>query len=44
MGSFHATHHSSLQVDWLAGSHADVRWRWPVVRWIITTPEYHHWG
>jgi sterol desaturase/sphingolipid hydroxylase (fatty acid hydroxylase superfamily) len=83
--SFHAIHHSSLQMDWLAGSrmhlfdvlvtraaafipvfalgfaqpalyaylafvsvhavyiHANVRWRWPGVRWAIATPEYHHW-
>jgi len=83
--SFHAIHHSSLQMDWLAGSrmhlvdvlatraaaflpvfalgfapaalyaylafvsvhavyiHANVRWRWPGVRWVIATPEYHHW-
>lgn len=83
--SFHAIHHSSLKMDWLAGSrmhpvdvvvtrsvaflpvfllgfappalyaylvfvsfhavfiHANVRWRFPYLRWIITTPEYHHW-
>lgn len=83
--NFHAIHHSSLQMDWLAGSrmhlvdvlvtraagflpvfvlgfspaalyaylafvsihavyiHANVRWRWPVLRWVIATPEYHHW-
>jgi len=83
--NFHAIHHSSLQLDWLAGSrmhvvdvlvtraagfipifilgfapaalyayvafvsihavyiHANVRWRWPVLRWVIATPEYHHW-
>lgn len=83
--SFHAIHHSSLEMDWLAGSrmhlvdglvtrsvgflpvfilgfapaalyayvafvsihavyiHANVRWRWPVLRWVIATPEYHHW-
>jgi sterol desaturase/sphingolipid hydroxylase (fatty acid hydroxylase superfamily) len=83
--SFHAIHHSSLQLDWLAGSrmhivdalvtraaafvpifilgfapaalyayvafvsihavfiHTNVRWRWPVLRWVIATPEYHHW-
>ena len=83
--SFHAIHHSSLEMDWLAGSrmhlvdvvvtraagflpvfvlgfsqgallaylafvsihavyiHANVRWRWPLLRWIIATPEYHHW-
>jgi sterol desaturase/sphingolipid hydroxylase (fatty acid hydroxylase superfamily) len=23
--------------------HANVRWRFPVLRWILTTPEYHHW-
>jgi sterol desaturase/sphingolipid hydroxylase (fatty acid hydroxylase superfamily) len=83
--SFHAIHHSSLKLDWLAGSrmhivdvivtravaflpvfvlgfaapalyaylaalsfhavfiHANVRWRFPYLRWVITTPEYHHW-
>jgi sterol desaturase/sphingolipid hydroxylase (fatty acid hydroxylase superfamily) len=83
--SFHAIHHSSMQMDWLAGSrmhpvdvvvtravailpvfvlgfstaafytylafvslhavliHANVRWRFPYLRWLITTPEYHHW-
>jgi sterol desaturase/sphingolipid hydroxylase (fatty acid hydroxylase superfamily) len=83
--SFHAIHHSSRELDWLAGSrmhlldvfvtraaaflpvfvlgfapaalyaylvfvsfhavyiHANVRWRWPYLRWLITTPEYHHW-
>jgi len=83
--SFHAIHHSSTQMDWLAGSrmhvvdvvvtravaflpvfalgfaqpalqvyvaivsfhavfiHANVRWRFPYLRWLITTPEYHHW-
>jgi sterol desaturase/sphingolipid hydroxylase (fatty acid hydroxylase superfamily) len=83
--NFHAIHHSSLQLDWLAGSrmhlvdvlatraagflpvfvlgfspaalyaylafvsihavfiHANVRWRWPVLRWVLATPEYHHW-
>jgi sterol desaturase/sphingolipid hydroxylase (fatty acid hydroxylase superfamily) len=83
--SFHAIHHSSQKLDWLAGSrmhvvdvvitravafvpvfvlgfapqalyaylifvsfhavfiHANVRWRFPVLRWIVTTPEYHHW-
>lgn len=83
--SFHAIHHSSLQMDWLAGSrmhivdvmitravsflpifilgfapaalyaylvfvsfhaefiHANVRWRFPALRWLISTPEYHHW-
>ena len=83
--NFHAIHHSSLQMDWLAGSrshlvdvlvnrtlafvpifvmgfapaaiyaylvfvsfhavyiHANVRHRWPVIRWIIATPEFHHW-
>lgn len=23
--------------------HANVRWRFPYLRWIVTTPEYHHW-
>jgi sterol desaturase/sphingolipid hydroxylase (fatty acid hydroxylase superfamily) len=83
--SFHAIHHSSLKLDWLAGSrmhlvdvlatravaflpvfvlgfapaalyaylvfvsfhavfiHANVRWRFPGLRWVISTPEYHHW-
>jgi sterol desaturase/sphingolipid hydroxylase (fatty acid hydroxylase superfamily) len=83
--SFHAIHHSSLKMDWLAGSrihpldavvtrgiaylpvfllgfapgalyaylafvsfhavfiHANVRWRFPYLRWLIATPEYHHW-
>jgi sterol desaturase/sphingolipid hydroxylase (fatty acid hydroxylase superfamily) len=83
--NFHAIHHSSLKLDWLAGSrmhlvdvivtravaflpvfvlgfaapalyaylallsfhavfiHANVRWRFPYLRWVITTPEYHHW-
>jgi sterol desaturase/sphingolipid hydroxylase (fatty acid hydroxylase superfamily) len=83
--SFHAIHHSSQKLDWLAGSrmhvvdsmvtravaflpvfvlgfaapalyaylallsfhavfiHANVRWRFPWLRWVITTPEYHHW-
>lgn len=83
--SFHAIHHSSEKMDWLAGSrmhpvdvvvtravaflpvfvfgfaasalyvylafvsfhavfiHANVRWRFPYLRWVITTPEYHHW-
>jgi sterol desaturase/sphingolipid hydroxylase (fatty acid hydroxylase superfamily) len=83
--NFHAIHHSSRELDWLAGSrmhlvdvlvtraaaflpvfvlgfappalyaylvfvslqavyiHANVRWRWPYLRWVIATPEYHHW-
>lgn len=83
--SFHAIHHSSLHMDWLAGSrshivdtvvnrffgfipifalgfaqpalyayilfvsfhavyiHANVNHRWPYLRWILTTPEFHHW-
>lgn len=82
---FHAIHHSSLQMDWLAGSrshlvdtianrllgfipifvlgfspaalyayvlfvsfhavyiHANVNHRWPYLRWIVATPEFHHW-
>jgi sterol desaturase/sphingolipid hydroxylase (fatty acid hydroxylase superfamily) len=82
---FHAIHHSSREMDWLAGSrmhlvdslttraaafvpifvlgfsqaalvayvafvsvhavyiHSNTRWRFPVLRWIIATPEYHHW-
>jgi len=83
--NFHAIHHSSQHLDWLAGSrmhivdvlatrmagflpifilgfapgalyaylvfvsfhavyiHANVRWRWPGLRWVIATPEFHHW-
>jgi sterol desaturase/sphingolipid hydroxylase (fatty acid hydroxylase superfamily) len=83
--NFHAIHHSSREMDWLAGSrmhlvdvlvtraaafipvfvlgfapaalyaylvfvsfhavfiHANVRWRLPGVRWVIATPEFHHW-
>jgi sterol desaturase/sphingolipid hydroxylase (fatty acid hydroxylase superfamily) len=83
--NFHAIHHSSRQLDWLAGSrihlfdalvtraaafapvfllgfapgalyaylafvsvhavfiHANIRWRFPYLRWAIATPEYHHW-
>jgi len=83
--NFHAIHHSSRQLDWLAGSrmhlldalvtraaaflpifllgfapaalvayvafvsihavfiHANLRWRFPYLRWAIATPEYHHW-
>ena len=83
--SFHAIHHSSREMDWLAGSrmhpvdvlvtraagflpvfllgfsqaalvayvafvsfhavfiHANLRWRFPALRWILATPEYHHW-
>ena len=82
---FHAIHHSSLHMDWLAGSrshlvdvlvnrtlgfvpifvlgfspaaiyaylvfvsfhavyiHANVNHRWPVLRQIVATPEFHHW-
>lgn len=82
---FHAIHHSSTEMDWLAGSrihpvdalltravafipvfvlgfapaalyaylvfvsfhavfiHANVRWRFPGLRWVISTPQYHHW-
>jgi sterol desaturase/sphingolipid hydroxylase (fatty acid hydroxylase superfamily) len=82
---FHAIHHSSLHMDWLAGSrshlvdvlvnrtlgfvpifvlgfspaaiyaylvfvsfhavyiHANVRHRWPFLRWVVATPEFHHW-
>jgi sterol desaturase/sphingolipid hydroxylase (fatty acid hydroxylase superfamily) len=82
---FHAIHHSSRQMDWLAGSrmhlvdvlvtraaafipvfvlgfappalyaylvfasfhavfiHSNLSWRWPVLRWMIATPEFHHW-
>lgn len=85
MWNFHAIHHSSRQMDWLAGSrmhivdilvtraaafapvfvlgfspaavyaylafvsfhavfiHANLRWRWKRVRWLIATPEFHHW-
>ncbi|MGQ0524391.1 MAG: sterol desaturase family protein [Betaproteobacteria bacterium] len=83
--NFHAIHHSSRQLDWLAGSrmhlvdvlvtraagflpvfvlgfsqaalvayvafvsfhavyiHSNTRWRFPVLRWLIATPEFHHW-
>jgi sterol desaturase/sphingolipid hydroxylase (fatty acid hydroxylase superfamily) len=83
--SFHAIHHSSRELDWLAGSrmhpvdvlatraagflpvfvlgfsqaavvayvafvsfhavyiHSNTRWRFPGLRWLIATPEYHHW-
>jgi sterol desaturase/sphingolipid hydroxylase (fatty acid hydroxylase superfamily) len=83
--NFHAIHHSSLHMDWLAGSrthlldavvnralgflpvfvlgfsapalyaylvfvsfhavyiHANVNHRWPGLRWILATPEFHHW-
>ena len=83
--SVHAIHHSSLALDWLAGSrmhlldvivtralgfapvfvlgfsppavyaylafvsfhavfiHANVRLRMPGLRWVIATPEFHHW-
>jgi len=82
---FHAIHHSSRTMDWLAGSrlhlvdivvtrglsfvplyvlgfaqppvfayvlfvsfqavliHANVRWRFGPVRWLLATPQYHHW-
>ncbi|NRD51658.1 sterol desaturase family protein [Corallococcus exiguus] len=85
MWSFHAIHHSTLQMDWLASSrshlvdilvnrfagfvpvfllgfhpsaiygylvfvsfhavyiHANVNHRWPYLRWIFATPEFHHW-
>jgi sterol desaturase/sphingolipid hydroxylase (fatty acid hydroxylase superfamily) len=23
--------------------HSNTRWRFPVLRWLIATPEYHHW-
>jgi sterol desaturase/sphingolipid hydroxylase (fatty acid hydroxylase superfamily) len=83
--NFHAIHHSSRELDWLAGSrmhlvdalvtrslafvpifilgfsqealvayvafvsfhavyiHSNTRWRFPLVRWLIATPEFHHW-
>ena len=82
---FHAVHHSTTQMDWLASSrlhvveiianrfvgylpifilgfspsavyaylvfvsfhaifiHANVRFRFPGIRWLIATPEFHHW-
>jgi len=82
---FHAIHHSSQELDWLAGSrlhivdvlitrafsfvplflmgfsdatmlayvvlvssqavliHANIRFRFGWLRWVLTTPEYHHW-
>jgi sterol desaturase/sphingolipid hydroxylase (fatty acid hydroxylase superfamily) len=83
--NFHAIHHSSMQMDWLAGSrshavdilvnrtlgfvpifvlgfapgplyaylvfvsfhavyiHANVNHRWPYLRRVFATPEFHHW-
>ena len=83
--NFHAIHHSSLHMDWLAGSrihlldavvtralgfapifvlgfsapalyayllfvsfhavyiHANVSHRWPALRWVVATPQFHHW-
>jgi len=23
--------------------HSNIRWRWPGLRWLVATPEYHHW-
>ena len=82
---FHAVHHSSLAMDWLAGSrlhlvdavvtralsyvpiyilgfsetamfvyvvwvviqatfiHANVRWKFRPIRWLLATPAFHHW-
>jgi lathosterol oxidase len=82
---FHAIHHSSTEMDWLAGSrlhlvdvvatratsfvplfvlgfaepalvaylvfvsfhavllHANLRFRFGAVRWVLATPEFHHW-
>jgi lathosterol oxidase len=82
---FHAIHHSSTAMDWLAGSrlhlvdvvatratsfiplfvlgfaepalvaylvfvsfhavllHANLRWRFGPLRWLLATPEFHHW-
>jgi sterol desaturase/sphingolipid hydroxylase (fatty acid hydroxylase superfamily) len=82
---FHAIHHSTEAMDWLAGSrlhlvdavatraltyvpiyvlgfseiaiytyvavvvvqatfiHANVRWQFPIVRWLVATPCFHHW-
>lgn len=82
---FHAIHHSSEALDWLAGSrlhvvdivvtraaafcpllllgfsrdvltgylvwvalqatliHANLRWRFGLLRWVVVTPQYHHW-
>lgn len=82
---FHAIHHSTEQMDWLASSrlhivevlmtrfiatlpifllgfhtsavfaylvfisfhaifiHSNVRFRFPYLRWLIATPEFHHW-
>ncbi|AFY70258.1 fatty acid hydroxylase [Thalassoporum mexicanum PCC 7367] len=82
---FHAIHHSSTELDWLASArlhpmemilvnlatgvplfwlgftketfgaylivgaflpifnHANIKVRLPILRWIIATPEYHHW-
>jgi lathosterol oxidase len=83
--AYHAVHHSSERMDWLAGSrlhlvdivvtrglsfvplyvggfaqgavlayvlfvsfqavliHANVAWRFGPLRWILATPQYHHW-
>jgi sterol desaturase/sphingolipid hydroxylase (fatty acid hydroxylase superfamily) len=83
--NFHAIHHSSRELDWLAGSrihivdalltrsltfvpifllgfsqaalvayvvfvsfhavyiHSNTRWRYPGLRWLLATPEFHHW-
>lgn len=83
--NFHAIHHSSQEMDWLAGSrihlvdalltrsltfvpifvlgfsqtalvayvafvsfhavyiHSNTRWRFPYLRWMVATPEFHHW-
>jgi sterol desaturase/sphingolipid hydroxylase (fatty acid hydroxylase superfamily) len=82
---YHAVHHSTEEMDWLASSrlhvvellatrltgylpififgfapaavyaylvfvsfhaifiHANVRFRFPLLRWVIATPEFHHW-
>ncbi len=82
---FHAIHHSSPELDWLASArfhpvemilaklavgtplvllgftketfggylfvsafqslfvHANVKFQFPVLRWIVSTPEFHHW-
>jgi lathosterol oxidase len=82
---FHAVHHSSSSMDWLAGSrlhlldivvtrglsfvplyvlgfappavyaylvfvsfhavfiHANVRFHWPALDWLVVTPRFHHW-
>jgi sterol desaturase/sphingolipid hydroxylase (fatty acid hydroxylase superfamily) len=36
-----------VYVSWLSFQavfiHANVRWRFPALRWLVATPEFHHW-